>query len=261
MVKQKTMNNYICSFCNHEYRLKYNYDRHVILCRFSNKSMKEVEDQMDEFDTMPSQKDMFVLLKDLAYRVSKLELENKTLKKFANRERKKIDIIDWLNTTSGWKPKQGFRDWVTSFPLLDYLNCIFENDLVYGICYCFENAIREQGETPMAIFSQKNNIFYIYDKPANDIDACWFILSNDCFNEWIDYIARRFLILFRQWFDKQCEENPKHINELNDKKAILYQKLLGGKITDETRNNRVKSSLCAKMKVNAKSILDYYEPI
>ena len=251
------MSHYQCSFCNHEYRLKYNYERHVLVCGFMNKSNKEQEDHMDAFDTMPSQKELFTIVKDLAYRVSKLEAENKTLRKYADGFKKKIDILDWLNTKSGWKPQHGFRDWVLSLPFVNYLDVIFENDLVHGITRCFENAIREPGQTPMVVFSQKNNIFYVYDKQSADAEACWFVLSNECFYEWVDYISRQFLKLFRQWFDKQCEENPKCVGELNDKKTAYYQKLLGGKVNDETRNQRVLNALHTKMKVAAKSVDEF----
>ena len=252
----KCSKKYCCSYCNRDYKEKFNYDRHIGFCEFSHKSVKERENEIDEFENTPNLKDIFKYVKELSVRVSTLEKENSKLKQLVNIEQRKIEILDWLNTQK--KPNITFTDWITNIPFKEYLQVIFNNDLITGIIQCLDNGsnnitITDYDKIPFRAFSNKTKYFYIYDKLNNDENE-WFALSHNDFHKWINYIAKNFLIEFKTWV--QENENEINHNELMKENYFNnFQKVLGNKTTDEIRNHRICLAIYNKIKQNVKNIV------
>uniref|UniRef100_A0A6C0DRK1 Uncharacterized protein n=1 Tax=viral metagenome TaxID=1070528 RepID=A0A6C0DRK1_9ZZZZ len=254
--------NYRCDYCNHEYRTRDKYSEHIVFCEFSHKTKREQEEDIEMFETMPTQKHMFLILKQLALRVDKLERENEILRNVAAKANKKINILEWLNKQET-KPSKTFKEWVLAFDYENTIKDVFQIDIPTAIIHTFERGVGELTlknieNIPIRVFLQKKNIFYVYGKEkSNDPEPTWYVLSDDIFDKWIDYMMDRFLMVFPIWFEKQHKSNPAYSKELEDEKNGFYKKLLGGKITEESRNQRVRHGVFKSLQKNSKMISDY----
>ena len=83
---------HICKFCNREYKEKFNHDRHAQTCEFLSKTRREQDNEIDRFEKLPTQKEMFLLIQELSRRITKLEKENSQLKGSIKRKLKFNDI-------------------------------------------------------------------------------------------------------------------------------------------------------------------------
>jgi len=249
------MNTYHCKYCQNEYKLKVNYERHVGFCEFKSKSIREMNNELDSaFEKTPTMKQLFGFMKELVIRVDKLEKENEKLKQYAYHEKRKIDILHWLS--SHCNPSVPFHNWITSFPFEKHLQTIFDSNLYNAIIKCFEESFHKDiiENLPIIAFSNKINTIYIYDKVIENsvITYKWYIMNDSLLNKWLQYIEKQFIIEFKKW----CDEHPEFIDSSheNDHKFQIYisnyQKILGGNMSTETRNHRIKQYLYNKLKKN-----------
>lgn len=269
-IRQKIINktnltmNYTCKCCTREYKEKFNYDRHVGFCEFSHKSRKERENDVEVYDKTPSVQELFGFMKEMSIRMDKLEKENAKLRVFANLQKKKIDILEWLNEKSNCKPPMVFTDWINGLPLQEKLSSVFNFDLFTGIVKCLEKgvdniSIDDFDNLPIRAFSQKPNTLYIFDKQES-IDslpvARWTMISNKMFDKWLNYIGKKFVVEFKKW----CDENKTEIDTNEAMKECYFdnfQKVLGGKMSDETRNLRLRQLIYGKIKQNMKNLVEF----
>lgn len=252
---------YTCKYCMTSYKEKFNYDRHVGFCEFSFKSTKEIENEIEAFDKTPTIGQLFSYVKELSVRVIKLEKENAQLKQFASKQRKRIDVLDWLNNRYDCIPEIDFASWMTSVPVQSYLDQVFEYDLLTALLKCFDNCFENSDKLPIRAFSQKINIFYVYDKNGQgSIDQeqkqGWYQISNKQLDKWFSFIAQKLVAEFKNWY----ELNKARIDSDEQAKEQYYdnfQKVLGGKMSDCTRNHRLRQALYTKLKQNLKNIVEF----
>ena len=251
---------YHCDYCNKEYRLQTSYNNHVAFCEFSHKSMRDQEDDLELYDTIPTQKEMFVLLRKLVCRVTKLEKENTKLRHFVSKENKKIDILEWLNQNK--KLDISFREWILGLNYQDCVAVVFEKDMTAAILQALEDGYEKYIQNvdciPIRVFLQKKNLFYIYNKEhSTDVSPSWYVLSDEILYKWINYIVQRIVGSFADWFDNQLQENPSERNTLEENKNKYYQKIFCTKMNEETRNQRVRQHFYKMLQKNSKHIAEY----
>jgi hypothetical protein len=108
------------------------------------------------------------LIKDLQQRMEKLEKDNRELKKWACREKQKIDVIAWLN--EHYLPSQDFSQWCASLKVQEKeLQLAFEYRIEKGIYYIIERnlPLEERRHFPMIAFKhQRKSVFYVYEKES-----------------------------------------------------------------------------------------------
>ena len=163
MTSNKTCHH--CEYCGKTFRQKFNYTRHVLPCEFFSKTKKEQDYEIDNSQPLPSQRDMFSLMQHMILRIDKLEKENSRLK--TNNSMRKIKVLDYLNKESYDKPFYCLTDWIRYVILPDvknYLEVVFENDLLTGITNLLTNNILNSDKmVPFAGFQCDKNTFYVYD--------------------------------------------------------------------------------------------------
>jgi len=250
--------NYKCKYCFTSYKEKFNYDRHVGFCEFSFKSTKEIENEIEAFDKTPTITELFSYVKELSVRVIKLEKENNQLKQFASKQRKRIDVLDWLNNRYDCIPETDFTNWMTSLPVETYLEQVFEYDLLTALLKCFDALFENLDKLPIRAFSQKSNIFYVYDKYTvdNEEKLGWQQIPNKQLDKWFSFVAQKMITEFKNWY----EQNKTRIDSDEQAREQYYdnfQKVLGGKMSDSTRNHRLRQACYTKLKMNLKNVVEF----
>ncbi len=237
-----------CKFCGREYKEKFNHDRHAQTCEFLSKTRREQDNEIDSFEKLPNQKEMFLLIQELSIRITKLEKENSQLKGSIKRKLKFNDILN-----HNVKPEFQYKMW--SDMLLDsvnkYLNTVYNNDLLSATNELFNHFIDVYNEKlPIRAYDIKPNTFYIYDQ-----DGTWTHISNSDFDKMLARISHRFLVEFNSCW---CIVNREKIETMDNYKEMYinyYRKILGGeRVSDESRYSRIRNHIYGKIKRNIKSV-------
>ena len=255
----RTEYGYQCGFCKREYKEKFNYDRHKVCCEFLCKTRREQLNEIDQIEKLPTQKEMYMLIQELALRNEKLEKE---LAKLKHVQKQKINILEWLNSTNSSNPKIGFMDWILQVvysEIKNILETVYDSNLSTGLTKLFDNIIEnnESNTIPIRAFENKSNVFYIYTKNPHEFE--WKIISNDEFNRILSKICHQFIVQFKNnWFTPN-ESKIENDEKYKDLYINYYKRILGGneRISDETRYQKVRNFIYTKIKKNIKSITEY----
>lgn len=248
---------YKCKFCTQEYKEKFNFDRHVGFCEFSFKSAKEIDNEIEAFEKAPSPSELFAYVKELSIRVGKLEKENAQLKQFVQKEKKRIDVLDWLNNRCESVPDFTFTTWFTELPVESYLEKVFEYDLLTALIKCLDHTFENMEKPPICAFSQKAGMFYVFERSNSCLGQLgkWSQISNKQLDKWFSFMATKMIAAFKNWYEENkttIDSDEKYKEQYFD----YFQKVLGGKMNDETRNHRLRQFCYTKLKQNLKSIVE-----
>ena len=188
---------------------------------------------MSEYETI------LTLIQSLSNRVDNLENENRELKDLLGNT-KNTAIKKLINQGESLPiPPISFDKWADQTLALveNKLEIVFEKDLLTGINSVINDSINESGELPIAVFNRRPNNYYYYQ------DDSWKPLELSVIDHFIGRIAYRFLVEFKRcWY----VPNLDNINKREDYKTMYnsyYMNILGGRMTDESRNKRVKNTL------------------
>jgi hypothetical protein len=252
------MSEHKCSICNKEYRLKYNYDRHVILCEFLSKTRCEQNDELDATEEdIPSMLGLYKIIQSLSIRIDKLEKENAKLRNYS---KKRIDILDWLNS-SHTQPELCFEEWLNvqlSTKVTKHLDTVYNDNLLSGLKCVFDDIIESKSALlPIRCFDNKANVFYVYEKNGDKFK--WVLLSTKDFDKQLNRVCNQFIIEFKQNWYMVNREKMERDETYKDMYINYYQKILGGddKMTDEQRFQKLRQYLYQTMKENIKSVVEY----
>jgi hypothetical protein len=201
-------------------------------------------------------------VKLLASRVDKLEKENEKLRGCVLK--KKVDVIDQLNMETKTPPIR-WQEWVESLSYKESLETVFREDLLTGIIEVLDRGVNkisiiDHEQLPLRVFSNKPNSFYVYDIHDKDSEregegdseeekiVRWKPLLVVDLDRWFSYMAKRFLIEFKTWFDNN-EELIKTDETMSNRYVEFLQKTLGGqRMTEEGRNHRLRQHIYKEIK-------------
>jgi len=154
-----------CPNCQKEYKRKIDLDKHIILCELLNKT------QQDDDEIIPSNLQLYKLVKELAIQNKKLKEDIIDLKKIIQKggiSIKKADIIERLNSSKE-KPKYIFNEWISLINIteMDISDLISDNiqNIVHNILI---RHIEEYTPLPVVGCDIKKNNIYIYNISSNE---------------------------------------------------------------------------------------------
>ena len=135
------------------------------------------------------------LIQDLQKRVEKLEKDNRDLKKWAYREKKKINIIAWLN--EHYLPTTEFANWVTSIKITEptLLN-VFHEGLARGIFSIIKEKLPLENRRHFPIIAFKHqlkSVFYVFENDS------WRKIKKGEFEKMDHDIDHELIIAFNAW--------------------------------------------------------------
>ena len=244
-----------CIYCGKTYKLRTNVDKHMTLCELLQKSKKTgviIEDD----EEAPSLKKMYKMLLELGKKYNTLEEKVDEINKFVVKKKKKINVLEWLNTNI--TPSIIFEKlhdhilindedihYLLHNPFNDTLNGIFGRN-IYNI---------SENEYPIFAFVQKANIFYIYDK-NNGENVEWQELTREKLIKFLNKVHMKLTKYFSDWKKKQMDE-IKH----NDSFATICDKtlvkLMSVEFKQESILSKTRSSMYSRMKTDMKALVEY----
>jgi hypothetical protein len=240
-----------CSICNHPYKLEKNRDKHELICGLMRRSKSEIEYDNSIYETMPSQKEMYMVMMEMLKEYQKTTSKMKELTKWCKVKKKKLNVIDWL--FANYTPKDNFRTFVDSIQLdIDDLNIVLRSNLVDGIFEIMKMVFDEyeNSEIPIKAFDQKKNQLFVYVKkkwePISSSDLSWFV----------EKMKDQLALLYEDWH----QENLKKMNKCQAQ-DLYIEKLanVNGKTNQHTQLicGQIVQKIYNEIKLNLSNIVEY----
>lgn len=247
-----------CVHCGKSYVKRSNLDKHIILCDLLQKSKKSKILEEDE-EPIPCQRKMFQMLIELGQKYNKLEEKVEEMSKWIVKKKKKINMLEWLNTNI--VPNIVFDQ------LYDKI-IITDNDIQFLLNNSFYDSLNEvftktiynlsESNSPIYAFIQKTNTFYIYDRKDNSGNGqnSWIEFSREKFVKFFDKIHMKFIKTFCEWkksYTKEIKESYQ-LACLCDKATT---KLMSVELKVEGTFNKLRNIMYNHMKKDIKAFVEY----
>jgi hypothetical protein len=245
-----------CVYCGKMYKTRKSLDNHVIVCEIMYKTKRGkivIED-----DEIPSQKIMYQMILELTNKCIKLEEKVDEFNKWIIKKKRKINILDWLN--SNRKPSYEFEKIIENIDVneseIDFLfNNSFNDTLNEIFLRNFQVLNENQIIMPIFCISQKQSI-YVYSKNGEreDNELSWKELSREKFVWFLNQMFTKIYKAFIKW-------GQKYKKNKDDSSCILYDKTMA-KIMNidfklDTTQNKLKSIIYAILKTDFKALMEY----
>jgi hypothetical protein len=252
-----------CIYCGKSYKTRGNLDKHLILCETIHRSKNtksKTTQHVDEFEEkdLPSQRQMYNIILELTLKCNKLEEKIEQMSKWVEKKKKKINIVEWLNTNIN--PEFIFDELINRISLtdsdIDTLLINGFNEAFYQIATrnIFEK--KEQNKFPLFCLDQKTNYIYVYNKQNSVADPTWSELEREKLIYFMNKIHMMITKGLTDW--KKKLEKEKRFNE---GQADLYNKTLI-KVMDtdfkkEITLNKIKNMIYEALKTDMKGLIEY----
>ncbi len=241
---------YKCNNCAKTYNLKLNYDNHINVCSFINKSTIEQENDIDlSSEKVPNNFETYQLIKHMMKKINSLENEVKRLKQ---KENKTINVVEYLNANKNYTPILSFHEWLEQeiVPLVpNHLQDVFDKNLPEGVNALFNRYKDTANNVVLPIYSfvkNKQHITCIYQ------DNKWEILENRKMNNYINFICDEFVAVFTNIWYTQNKIKISKDEKLKDLYLLYNKKVLGDGKKKEQLQNKIREDIkiCFKQKIN-----------
>jgi len=244
--------NYKCANCCASCPNKYTFDLHKVMCNIIHKS--QYENSLDKFfsqSSTPSPEAQFHYIFHLNKKVEELENKmaklQKTIVPLCRRQ-----VSEYLETLE--PPEKIYSEWLQSIEISDeVLEHILKTDLKTGIKQLFEDIFPNESvenNSPIRAFTQKPNIFYLYDTNAE-----WRKMTTEEFTKFIGRVEHKCLRKYLVWSNL----NREHLtgSPQAEERAVLYMGKVNGvkQGSVEQRASDIKKWLFSKMAVSLKQVV------
>jgi len=248
-----------CHFCGKEYVKRTCLEKHTLLCEIIFKTnhnkhpSKPTDEDEDEDEKLPSQKRLYQMLIELGIKYNRLEEKVEEMSKVIIKQRKKINILDWLNTNL--KPEIIFDKLHEVLQITEEdIEYLFHNTFLDTLNMIFSRTIYGNQNNPILSFQHKQG-FYIYDQ-NQPFHYCWIPLSREKLIQFLNRCHRKISKALSDW----KKMNTEKIKD-NDKYAVEYDKtmskLMNVDFKQDNTFNKVKSTLHNHLKLDMKNIVEY----
>jgi len=240
-----------CSFCGKSYVKKTNLNNHMILCELLHKNITKTID--DDNDEIPSQKKMYQMILEIGKKLHSLDEKVDEINKWVIKKKKKINIIEWLNTNiipdvnfDGLSAKIIINEDdiknLFDYSFVDILNQIFSRT-IYNIT---------ENKYPIFAFVQKSNVFYIYENEQTG----WNEITREKYIQFLDKIYIKISRAFTEWKknNKLKIEQDENFQLLCDKTSV---KMYSIDLKQDCLLGKIKSNMYSRMKTDMKALIEY----
>ena len=270
-----------CTYCGKGYKSRNAFDKHLILCEIlskaknknTNKNKNSIQLDIEEDDDIPSNRRMYLMLLELGNKYNKLEQKMEEMSKWVVQKKKKINMLDWLNTSI--EPTYTFdmlpskiivTDTIIEFLLNNSFNDTLNELFSFNLYIREEIEVKDEKEkevVPLFASGQKANTFYIYDKLKTDVKDKkeadtnkWEELSKEKFIKFLNIMQMKISVAFSEWkkTNKSKLSGDEALTILCDK---ALAKIMSPNFKQEAISIKVKHMMYNKMKTDVKALVEF----
>lgn len=232
-----------CS-CGKLYKRLKPFQEHRAVCEMIRHSRTDLLDET----TIPSNRDMWITLKILIKKNEALEKKVAELSKIANKEKKKISVVNWLNENR--RLEINYENWLKNINVNENdLENVFNKGFIEGISLTILNNLQDKNTNVIVSFEEKPNKLYLYENDK------WRELMNTELEKVIDYFQSRI----QKEFSKYNKKNADKLDDCEncDEWYKNIPKVTGSSIPTNDKIKKIKFKLYNKLKFNLNEIVEY----
>jgi len=229
--------------CGREFKKLKSFQDHRTLCEMIRYARTDLVDET----TLPSQQEMWNVLKVVLNKYSKLEKKVAELSKIANKEKKQVSVINWLNENKQFD--LDYKKWKEGVEFTqDDLENVFNKGFIEGITDAILNNLTDSDTNVICGFQQKHNKLFLKEENA------WRELNSEDMENIINY----FQWGIQKEFGKYNEKNAKKLKDYNNSDDWYknIKKVTGSLISTTDKVNKIKVKLFSQLKLNLKSVIE-----
>ena len=239
-----------CCHCRKEYKSHTHLKKHVVLCNLLHTTT------MDELSSIPSQREMFVMLTELGRKYVHLEEKVVEMNKWVVRKKSAVDVFQWLVAN---RPLEmgSFENFPEQIVVLESdIEHLLKNKFLDTIGLILERTVYplvSANVLPLAAFSHKQHLLYIFDAKEVGGVCAWM--------EAPDAKLRRFFVKLQMKISKafSCWKRKKYETiRGNDAFDILCDKALVKMMSVEFHHeptlHKAKTLMIAKLKTDLSAV-------
>jgi len=223
----------------------------MLLCSITCKTIEERKKENDAIDKTPPIHELYDIIKQLVNKNEILEKKVDKLSSWVNNNKKKINVIDWMNENKHLNTN--FDNWLNSLEIsANDMELVFNYNFCEGIRFIFIRIFdNNDSELPIKAFDQKEGIIYVYDGNENG----WIVMTPEIFERFFIKLTKGLMFQLKIWQDKNrskiCDNGFTEIYVDNVKK------ITGGDLTKEQQYVKIKKMLYSQIKINLKNVIQY----
>tara|TARA_Y100000780_G_C13694897_1_gene421144 strand:+ start:6054 stop:6695 length:642 start_codon:yes stop_codon:yes gene_type:complete len=206
---------------------------------------------LDEESHIPSQTQMFYLVRNLIDKCNKLEHKVDQLQKYANITKKQINALDWLNENITLS--LSFKSWIDSIDInQENLISIFKLGYIEGVYQILETylPIDATVKHPIKCFKQNSNTFFIYEENK------WSRMNLNDFKYLTSKLSGKIIRAFNIWKTDNMEKID-NSDKMYDLYVDYMRIVLGENKSNEVIIQKLKSKMYTYLKCDLKNIVKY----
>ena len=248
---------YTCNICNKQYLRKLSLDKHKILCEYKIKSKIEHQVEFEEIGDTPNHAQLVKIVQELTFKYTKMEEKLEQMQKWVDKKKKKLNIVNWLNTNI--IPTVGFLEWINSTLniLPEHFERLMEHNLLKIIQEIFEYNLSKTDSFiyPIKCFNEKQHMFYICEK-KEDGSPEWKQMMITDMALFLKKIQNKMIKELSKWKlanQSKIDDNDK-ISELFNKAVI---KLMNISFSQDSTMSKIRNGLFNYLKTDLKGMIEY----
>lgn len=240
-----------CVNCGKNYKKRENLTKHLVLCDF----LKTKPLDQDEQIIIPSSRVMYNLLMELGQKYNKLEEQMNEMTKWVAKKKKKINVIDWLN--SNVAPKiafDSFMDTCISFKDVD-MEFVMSSTFYDVMHQVFSRSLFEMDELliPIFAFTQKANTLYVFQGE----NIGWMELSREKMGKWFNKMHIKFVGAFYSWIKIKRADMGAHSDKFETAFDKTNIKLMNIDFRVENIFSKMRGIIFNGLKKDMKALVEY----
>jgi hypothetical protein len=252
-----------CIYCDKRYKTRKNLDKHLVLCEIIYKSKNNktynAREEEEEIE-LPSQKYMYKIILDLAEKYSKLEEKMEQLTKWIDKKKKKINVIEWLNTNIN--PEFIFDDLFDNIEVSEEdIERLLMTNFMDIICEIVTNNLYKLSQSkslPIFCFDQKTNYIYVYNIqniPQSE-NPSWSPVEREKLISFMNKIHMKITKKLSEW-KKTQEIDGTFVDSKAEKYNKTIIKLMDINFKQDNTFNKIKSIIYGSLKTDMKALVEY----
>ena len=254
---------FCCAHCGKNYKTRTNLNKHLVLCETLVRAKtysKNPKKEEDEIEFLPTQKQMYKIILDLALKCNHLEEKLEQMQKWVVKQKKKINIFEWLQEQE--KPKQTWSEFINKIAILnEEIELILHNPFINVLNEICNRIFQENNQEsnpiqiPFVSFIEKQNTFYIYEKEDTE-QLKW----RECSKKDLINLLNNIHFKMVKSFIELKKKNENKINE-SDNICELFNKsnikIMEVNFKNDQIFNKIKSFIYNKIKIDLKKVIEY----
>jgi hypothetical protein len=180
---------------------------------------------------------MQTIIDELKEKQISLEREVVTLRNIVQSKQKK-GLLDHLNTTITHCVT--FFEWIQQLKINEsHLNCVFENNLLYGMKRCIEENIQLQPKIPIRIYKENPNAVFIFEQEGEYNDPKnpgkkWQLCKRDYFENITYHLSLKFMDEYLKWE----KTNERKIEDKKNTENLIFKLYWNCNKTKQKQNDK-----------------------